>query len=55
MFLFERIIARVAVSDYRDSFILKGGLLLASIIGEEKRTTKDMDATIKGIPLKKMY
>lgn len=52
MFLFERIIARIASSDYCDNFILKGGLLLSSIFGEDKRTTKDMDTTIKGIPLK---
>ena len=49
MFLFERIIARIVVSPYHDNFILKGGLLLASMIGEDKRTTKDMDATIKGL------
>jgi predicted nucleotidyltransferase component of viral defense system len=53
MFLLERIIARIASSDYRDNFILKGGLLLSSIFGEDKRTTKDMDTTIKGIPLEK--
>ena len=52
MFFFERILDRISKSKYKDNFILKGGLLLSSIIGENMRTTKDMDATLKSIPLK---
>ena len=52
MFFFERILDRISRSKYKDNFILKGGLLLSSIIGENMRTTKDMDATLKSIPLK---
>lgn len=51
MFFFERIIDRISVSRYKDNIILKGGLLLSSIIGEDMRTTRDMDATLKSIPL----
>ncbi|TYB87835.1 MAG: nucleotidyl transferase AbiEii/AbiGii toxin family protein [Kosmotoga sp.] len=51
MFLFERIIERISLSPYKDLFILKGGLLIASIIGVFQRTTIDMDCTLKGIPV----
>ena len=53
MFFFERIIDRMSFSKYRDNIILKGGLLLSSIIGEDMRTTRDMDATLKSLPLEK--
>lgn len=42
---------RISRSKFKNNIILKGGLLLASIIGENERTTKDMDATIKSLPL----
>ena len=53
LFYFERILERISVSPYRGQIILKGGLLLTFIIGDDERTTKDMDATLKGIPLTK--
>ena len=53
MFYFERILERISKSKYKNKIILKGGLLLSSIIGEDERTTKDMDATLKGISLTK--
>ncbi len=53
LFYFERILERISKSKYRSEIILKGGLLLTSIIGDDERTTKDMDATLKGIPLTK--
>ena len=53
LFYFERILERISKSNYRGQIILKGGLLLTSIIGDDERTTKDMDATLKGIPLTK--
>ena len=53
MFYFERILERVSKSKYKGQIILKGGLLLTSVIGSDDRTTKDMDATLKGIPLTK--
>lgn len=49
MFLFERILERLAHSSYKDNFILKGGLLISSMIGVNERTTMDMDTTVKGI------
>jgi len=53
MFFFERLLDRISKSQYKHNIILKGGLLLSSIIGEDMRTTKDMDATLKSIPLNK--
>ena len=53
MFFFERILERISISRYKDNIILKGGLLLSSIIGEDMRTTKDMDATLKSVLLER--
>lgn len=51
MFLFERILDRLSVSKYRNNFILKGGLLISSMIGIGERTTMDMDTTVRGLPM----
>lgn len=51
MYFFERLLYRISVSKYKYNFILKGGLLLSAILGDERRTTQDMDTMIKGIPL----
>lgn len=51
MYLFERILERLANSDYRNNFILKGGLLISSMLGISERTMMDMDATVRGIPM----
>ncbi len=51
MFLFERILERLANSQYRNNFILKGGLLISSMIGISERTTMDMDTTVRGIQM----
>ena len=53
MFFFERILERISKSSYKYNIILKGGLLLSSIIGDDERTTKDMDATLKSMPLER--
>jgi predicted nucleotidyltransferase component of viral defense system len=47
-FMLERFLERIAVSAYRHSFILKGGMLIAAMVGIDSRSTMDMDATIKG-------
>lgn len=51
MFLFERILDRLSTSKHRDNFILKGGLLISSMIGIGERTTMDMDTTVRGLPM----
>lgn len=50
-YMFERILERLSISKYKNNFILKGGLLLSSIMGIDTRTTMDMDTCIKGIEL----
>lgn len=47
-FMLERLLERIALSDYKHNFILKGGMLIAALVGIDTRTTMDMDATIKG-------
>ena len=51
MCLFEGILEKLSKSKYRENFILKGGLLISSLIGVDMRSTMDMDTTIKGIPV----
>lgn len=51
MYLFERIIQRLSLSKYRDNFVLKGGLLIASMIGVEGRSTLDLDTTVRNITM----
>lgn len=50
-FVFEALLKRISVSEYKDKFIIKGGLLLSSIFGVNLRSTMDLDTTIKGLPL----
>ena len=49
-FMLERLLERIALSPFREKFILKGGMLVAAMVGIDTRSTMDMDATIRGIP-----
>lgn len=48
IYTIERLLERISASEFRDSFVLKGGILIAALVGIEIRTTMDMDITIKG-------
>jgi predicted nucleotidyltransferase component of viral defense system len=50
-YMLERLLERISKSKYKDNFILKGGMLISSIVGIDSRTTMDMDTTIKGFKL----
>lgn len=50
-FMLERLLERISVSKYKETFVLKGGMLIASMVGISNRTTMDMDATLRGYPL----
>lgn len=50
-YLLERLLERIAQSDYRSNLILKGGFLIASMVGLDSRATMDMDVTLKGMVL----
>lgn len=52
-YMLERLLERISLSKYKNNFILKGGMLISSIIGIDSRTTMDMDTTIKGFILDK--
>lgn len=50
-YMMERLLERIALSEYKDNFILKGGMLVAALVGLDMRSTIDMDTTIKNYPL----
>ena len=52
-YFMERFLERVSVSEYRNNFILKGGMLVASIVGVDMRATMDIDTTVKHYLLKR--
>lgn len=47
LYMYDRFIERLAVSKYRDNFILKGGFYLSTLFGLESRSTNDIDTAIK--------
>ena len=50
-YVMERFLERVALSKYRNKFILKGGMLVAAVVGLDTRATMDIDATVKSLAL----
>ena len=53
IYLMERLLERVSLSQYRDNFVLKGGLLVSPLVGVDMRSTMDVDTTVKSLPLNK--
>ena len=51
IYMMERLLERISVSRYRDNFILKGGMLVSSLVGVDMRTTMDIDTTVRALPL----
>ena len=47
-YMMERFLERIPLSEYKNQFILKGGMLVAAMVGLDARATMDLDATIKG-------
>lgn len=47
----ERFLERVSLSEHRDNFILKGGMLVSAMVGLENRATMDIDTSIRNMPL----
>ena len=50
-YMFERLLVQLASSAYKDKFVLKGGMLVAAIVGLDNRATMDLDTTLKNLPL----
>ena len=53
IFMMERFLERIALSQYRNNFILKGGMLVAALVGLDTRATMDIDTTVKSLKLSK--
>ena len=49
--VFQRFLSRLEKSAHKDRFVLKGGVLVAVWVGVDRRTTMDMDVTVRGMPL----
>lgn len=50
-YMFERFLVRLSQSAYKDKFVLKGGMLIAALVGIDNRATMDLDTTLKNLPL----
>lgn len=50
-YMLERLLERISLSSLRDKIIIKGGFLIAAMVGIGSRTTMDMDTTFKNYPL----
>lgn len=50
-YMLECFFARLAHSSYKDKFIVKGGMLVAAIVGPDTRSTMDLDTTLRNLPL----
>ena len=51
-YMLERLLERISESPYKENFVLKGGMLVASMVGVDSRSTIDLDATLRNFPLK---
>ena len=52
-YMFERFLERLSKSEYREKFVVKGGMLIAAIVGVDTRSTMDLDTTLRNLPLTK--
>lgn len=50
-YMFERLLVRLSHSEHQEKFVLKGGMLVAAIVGLDNRATMDLDTTLKNLPL----
>ncbi len=50
-YMFERFLERLSKSEYQKKFVVKGGMLIAAIVGLDTRSTMDLDATLRNLPL----
>ena len=50
-YMMERLLERISASPYRNRFILKGGVLISALVGMDTRSTMDIDATVRGLPV----
>ena len=53
IYMMERLLERISVSPYKDKFIIKGGILISSLLGISKRVTVDIDTTVRNLKIEK--
>lgn len=51
-YMFERFLARLSQSEYKNKFVIKGGMLIAAMVGLDTRATMDLDTTIRNMALR---
>ncbi len=51
-YMFERFLARLSQSEYKNKFVIKGGMLIAAMVGLDTRATMDLDATVRDMALR---
>lgn len=49
--MFERFLERLSKSEFRDKFVLKGGVLISALVGLNTRVTMDLDITLRKLSL----
>ena len=49
--MFERFLERLSKSEYRDKFVIKGGMLISALVGLGTRATMDLDTTLRKLAL----
>ena len=49
--MFERFLDRLSKSEYRDKFVIKGGILVSALVGLDTRATMDLDTTLRKLTL----
>lgn len=50
-YLIERLLERLSRSGWRERVVIKGGVLVSSLVGVASRTTMDLDTTVRGFDL----
>lgn len=50
-YLNERFLERLSRSEWRNNIVIKGGMLISSLLGVASRTTMDLDSTVRGFDL----
>ena len=50
-YMFERFLERLSMSEYRDKYVIKGGMLIAAMVGVETRSAMDLDMSVRAYPL----
>ena len=50
-YMFERFLERLSESEYSEKFVVKGGMLIAAIVGLDTRSTMVLDTSLRNLPL----